>query len=120
MKSNNLFRLIFSTLIFSTFITIFSFGKVIKSEASPIPNQVKKATIELGKELSDDDILQSGLLKWDLEVGNKTFQVCVDRENETVTIRGEVKDLEQKNRAEHILKLRSPGNLRIINEIEIP
>ena len=70
--------------------------------------------------VNDNEKLQSGLLKWNLEVGNKTLQVCVDRENETITIRGEVQDREQKDRAEHILKLRAPGNFQIINEIEVP
>ena len=69
---------------------------------------------------NDNEKLQHGLLKWNLEIGNKTFQIRVDRENETVTIRGEVENWEQKRRAEYILKSRVPADFQIINEIQIP
>jgi len=87
-----------------------------------ISNQLRIVASEIWVKpaANDNGKLQPGLLEWNLEIGNKTFQICVDRENETVTIRGEVENLEQKHRAEYILKLRVPDNLQIINEIQVP
>ena len=54
-----------------------------------------------------------------MDIGNSIFQISVDRPHKTVTIRGDVKDLEQKNRAEHLVRLRASDNFSIINEISI-
>jgi|GEM_PF-3216207 len=62
----------------------------------------------------------SNLINWNLEVENKSFQICIDKENETVTIRGNGEDLKQKDKVEDIVKSRAPSNFQIVNEIEIP
>ena len=87
-----------------------------------VSNQIRIVASEIWVKpaANSNEKLESGLLKWNLEVGNKIFQICVDRKNGTVTIRGEVEDWEQKDRAEHILKLRVPDNFQIINEIYVP
>ena len=59
------------------------------------------------------------LMQWNLDVDNKTFQVTVNRNDETITIRGEAEDWEQKDRAERVLKARAPKGFQIINEIDI-
>ena len=59
------------------------------------------------------------LLQWKIEVGNKIFQIFVNRADETITIRGEADDWEEKDKVEHVIKLRAPTNFQIINEIDI-
>ncbi|MGA1841017.1 MAG: BON domain-containing protein [bacterium] len=61
----------------------------------------------------------SDILHWNMDIGNSIFQISVDRPHKTVTIRGDVKDLEQKDRAEHLVRLRAPDNFSIINKISI-
>ena len=86
-----------------------------------ISNQLQVIVAEawVNPSVNDGGRHRPGLMTWNLEVGNKTFLICVNRENGTITIRGVVEDPEQKDRAEHILKLRAPGNFQIINEIEV-
>ena len=59
------------------------------------------------------------LLQWNLDVDDKIFQVTVNRSEETITIRGVAEDWEQKDKAEHVLKVRAPSGFQIINEIDI-
>jgi len=61
----------------------------------------------------------SDIMNWNIVIGYTIFQISVDRYHKTVTIQGEVKDREQKNRAEHLVRLRAPGTFSIINEISI-
>ncbi len=61
----------------------------------------------------------SDYLSWDMDIGNSIIQISVDRSYRTITIRGEVKDMDQKNRAEHLVRLRAPTNFSIINGIHI-
>ena len=59
------------------------------------------------------------LLQWNIEIDNKSFQIYVNRGEETVVIQGEAEDWKEKERVEHVLKLRAPSNFQIINEIKI-
>lgn len=84
---------------------------------------------ELEKEADKADHLKSrikraagnhpDMLQWNLDIDDKIFQVTVNRNEETITIRGEAEDWEQKDKAEHVLKLRAPNGFQIINEIDI-
>jgi hypothetical protein len=59
------------------------------------------------------------ILQWNVEVNNRIFQIYVDRELKTITIRGEAENLQEKERVEYVIKLRAPTNFHFINEIEI-
>jgi len=61
----------------------------------------------------------SDIMDWNMDIGNSMFRISVDRSHKTITIRGEVKEMEQKNRAEHLVRLRAPEEFSIINEIGI-
>jgi len=61
----------------------------------------------------------SDSMDWDMDIGNNMFRISVDRLHKTITIRGDVKEMEQKYRAEHLLRLRAPEEFSIINEIGI-
>ena len=99
MKTKNLLR-----LIFIIFLIIFTFGKVIKSEASSIHNHVEKATIESGKELSDDEILQfmeEILFLFNPELQN---QIKLEVHQGVVFLSGIINTLKDQEEAVNILK----------------
>ena len=58
-------------------------------------------------------------INWNMDIGSSIFQISVDRDHKTITIQGEVKEMEQRNRVEHLVRLRAPVNFSIINEIDI-
>lgn len=90
------------------------FGNNFYSEASQpsvyANNQLKKDNTEK---------YCSHLMKWDIEVEKNSFHICVNRNEKTITVRGEAEDLEQKDKVEQIIELRAPSNFQIINKIDI-
>lgn len=59
------------------------------------------------------------ILKWNMEINNKIYPIYVNRDDGTVTVRGEAEDYKEKEKVEHVLKIRAPSNFRIINEIDV-
>jgi len=132
MKGKNFF-----CYLLSVFLILFVFGPAASSYASlqGRDDLVKEEGAhefekeELQKEEADkaDHLTSpmkkagehSDLLQWNLDIDDKTFQVTVNRNEETITIRGEAEDWEQKDKAEHVLKVRAPSGFQIINEIDI-
>jgi uncharacterized protein HemX len=127
-------REFFFRCLLSVFLILVAFGLAVSSYASvqgrnDLINE--EITPEFEKEGADRaDHLKSSLmnkntgrhsdlLQWNLDVDNKTFQVTVNRNEETITIRGEAEDWEQKDKVEHVLKARAPHGFQIINEIDI-
>jgi osmotically-inducible protein OsmY len=81
--------------------------------------QIKGLKVSYNKSSGINKEDPSNNLNWDMDIGNSKFQISLDRTHKTITIRGEVKDLEQKNRVEHMVRLRAPKDFSIINEIYI-
>ncbi len=61
----------------------------------------------------------SSVLEWKIKIDNKDFYIIVDRDIETIIIRGIVDCWEEAKRVEHIVRLRAPNTFRIINAIVI-
>jgi len=59
------------------------------------------------------------ILQWDIEIANKSFQIYVNRGEEFVVIQGEAEDWKEKEKVEHVIKLRAPSDFQVINEIKI-
>jgi osmotically-inducible protein OsmY len=104
-------------------------GKVllegIAARVAGVKSVVSRLSIEyprvsaVSSSVQGNDPSPSGLINWSMDVGNDAFQIYVDRGRKTITIRGEAHDMEQKYRAEHLIRLRAPDNFSIINDIRI-
>ncbi len=81
--------------------------------------QIVDSKVDHIKSAVNDPGVCSDLLQWNINVGNKVFKLYVNRDNETITVRGEAEDWEQKDQVENVVKMRAPGNFQIINEINI-
>ena len=57
--------------------------------------------------------------QWSIELKDKNFNIYINRDNETVTIQGNVNFREEKQEIENIIKVRAPSNYKIINIIDI-
>jgi len=133
MKRKNFF-----CYLLGVFFILFVLGPAVSSYASfegkndhgkeEVTSELEKG--EFDKEEADradhfksymekDTGRQPDLLQWNLYVDNRTYQVMVNRNEETITIRGEAEDWEQKDKVERVLKLRAPNGFQIINEIDI-
>ncbi|MEW5803310.1 MAG: hypothetical protein AB1847_14545 [bacterium] len=117
--------------LFIAFFVFFIFGTAISGYAF-LPNEdgFQQDTIKSEKrgEAADAEYLDStkkdtrknpDLMQWNMEVDDKTFQIMVNRNEETITIRGEAEDWKQKEKAENVLRLRAPSGFQIINQIDI-
>lgn len=112
------------------FFVSFTLGTAVTSYASLQENNRRESTVsesDRGK-ANEVDHPQSyirsldghpDLLRWSIEVDDKPFQVTINRDKETITIEGEAEDRDQKDKVEHVIRLRAPNGFRIINEIKI-
>lgn len=109
---------------------LFGSGKVLETkiisdifsvEGSSHPIKTIDTTVDSGRFAMIDGRrhLPSDLLKWNMEVDHKIFQIFINRDNMTVTIKGEVENRKEKEKVEHVIKLRAPANFEIINKIDI-
>lgn len=133
MKRKNFF-----CYLLSIFFILFIFGPAVSSYASveekdDLGREGETSEHEKGKfdkeEADKADHFKSlmekdterhpDLMQWNLDVDNRNYQVTVNRNEETITIRGEAEDWSQKDKVERVVKLRAPRGFQIINEIDI-
>jgi len=109
MKTKKTFYLVLLILL-----AFFLFGNNFYSEAS-------QPTVYANNQLKKDSTEKycSHLMKWDIEIEENYFHICVNRNEKTIIFMGEADDLEQKDKVEHIIELRAPSNFQIINKIDI-
>ena len=62
---------------------------------------------------------QSNSMHWTTVINDKKFDVYVDRNAETIIIRGEVNTVYEKEKVEEYFRLKSPRNYKIICELDI-
>ena len=109
------------------FLIVYVLGGVPNSIASTSSNEaltVNKFETDIPMDdhtnpagISIDD--HPDLLRWDMEIDDKTFKILVDRANKTIIVRGEAEDYKLKEKVENYVKTRAPSNFRIIYEIDI-
>lgn len=77
-------------------------------------NSVDEYKAHVGSFLDD----HPDLLRWNMEVNGRVFQILVDQDSEVIIVRGEVEDYKLKEKIENYVKARAPTNFRIIYEID--
>ena len=87
-------------------VTFLSVIKVIKCDA------IKRS------QSFDDVINPKNLLIWQTEINGKYFDVIIDRENKTVTVKGFVSDYYEMDLVKRHFDLRSPSDFKIIHRID--
>ncbi|MGA1865344.1 MAG: hypothetical protein ACMUHX_09800 [bacterium] len=71
------------------------------------------------RSLGFNDVLNpKNVLSWRTEINGKYFNVVVDRENKTVTVKGSVSDYYEMDLVKRHFDLRSPSDYRIIHRID--
>ena len=78
-------------------------------------NPMDEYTAPVGTYLDD----HPDLLKWNMEVDGRVFQILVDRDSEVIIVRGEAEDYKLKEKVENYVKARAPTNFMIIYEIDV-
>ena len=61
----------------------------------------------------------SDLLKWDIDVDNKVFQISVNTYDETIIVQGQAENWQQEEKVKKIVTMRAPTNYRIIYQISV-
>ncbi|MGA1842617.1 MAG: hypothetical protein ACMUIU_18535 [bacterium] len=70
--------------------------------------------IDLGQQFEESNIMH-----WTTVIKDKMYDVYVDRNTETIIIYGDVKNLDEKEEVEEYFKSKSPGNYKLISELNI-
>jgi hypothetical protein len=101
-----------SRIFLTNLVVLFLITFVICSNAINV--EASRRTPNLGNIMKESDIMQ-----WTLELNEKTFHIYVNRNNETVIIRGTVEDEEEKARVDEYMMMKSPKTYQIFSEIDI-
>ena len=114
----------YTSIIFLIFYTL---GGIPESTASTYRNE-EEAINQFEQNDRMDDHSTSvesylddhpDLLRWNMEVDSRDFQIFVDRDNEVIIVRGEADDYKLKEKVENYVKARAPSNFRIIYDIDV-
>ena len=67
-----------------------------------------------------NEVMEKSLLRFrKIEVNGNIFNVYINQSEKSITVRGEVKDWEEKDRVEKYFKLRAPSDFHVNYDIYI-
>lgn len=80
----------------------------------PVHVEASRRKIDLKQEIEKSD-----LMHWAIAIHEKTFDVYVDRNAETIIVRGEADTQDEKDMVEEYVRSKCPSNYELFSSIHI-